>query len=180
MIASNQSQTYQNGVEYLQRVQLLLPAAHMIDVMDNLRDRVVICNWIGKEIESVNISLQAHLNACHDCFAPRDRQPVNIFAVPFSSSVRLDGFCNINISPTTILVDVGRVPSADWLALVAHEYAHAHLGYPGHDRAYAEVLSHLCLGLGFPQPLIDPVDSSLHYWPMYSPSIDPLAWWRGE
>ena len=180
MIASNQSQTYQNGVEYLQRVQLLLPAAHMIDVMDNLRDRVVICNWIGKEIESVNISLQAHLSACHDCFDPSDRQPVEIFAVPFSSSVRLDGFCNINISPTTILVDVGRVPSADWLALVAHEYAHAHLGYPGHDRAYAEVLSHLCLGLGFPQPSIDPVDSSLHYWPMYSPSIDPLAWWRGE
>ncbi len=180
MIASSQTQTYQNGVEYLQRVQLLLPDPQMVDIMANLRDRVLICNWIGKEIESVNISLQAHLNACHDCFDPRDRKPVEIFAIPFASSVQLDGFCNINTAPTTILVDVGRVASADWLALVAHEYAHAHLGCPGHDRAYAEVLSHLCLGLGFPQPSVIPVDRSLHYWPMYSPSIDPLAWWRGE
>lgn len=179
MIASNQTQTYRNGVEYLQRVQLLLPEAHMIDVMENVRDRVVICNWIGAQIEVVNISLQAHLNACHDCFDPRDRKSIDIFAIPFASSVRLDGFCNITTTPTTILVDVGRVPSTDWLALVAHEYAHAHLGYPGHDRAYAEVLGHLCLGLGFPQPSIVPVDRSLHYWPMYSPSIDPLAWWRG-
>jgi hypothetical protein len=188
VIASNHTQTYRDGVAYLQRMQLLLPDPQMIDVMDNLRDRVSICSQIGSQIEAVNVSLQVHLNACHDCFDPRvgvasleeTRQPIDIFAVPFSSSVRLDGFCNINITPTTILVDVGRVAPADWLALVAHEYAHAHLGCPGHDRAYAAVLSHLCLGLGFPQPSIVPVDRSLHYWPMYSPSIDPLAWWRGE
>jgi hypothetical protein len=180
VIASNQTQTYRNGVEYLQRVQLLLPDPQMVDVMDNLRDRVSICNWIGQEIESVNISLQAHLKACHDCFDPRARKSIDIFAVPFSSSVPLDGFCNINTTPTAILVDVGRVAPADWLALVAHEYAHAHLGYPGHDRSYAEVLSHLCLGLGFSQPSMVSDNRSLHYWPMYSPSIDPLAWWRGE
>jgi hypothetical protein len=180
VITSNQAQTYHDGVAYLQRMQLLLPEAQMIDVMANVRDRVSICNWIGDRIESVNRSLQAHLNACHDCFDSRDRKSINIFAIPFSSSVRLDGFCNINTTPTTILVDVGRVAPADWLALVAHEYAHAHLGCPGHDRAYAEVLSHLCLGLGLPQPSMVPGDRSLHYWPMYSPSIDPLAWWRGE
>ncbi len=180
MIASNQTQIYRSGVEYLERVQLRLPEPQMVDIMANLRDRVAICNWIGSQIKAVNSSLQSHLNACHDCFDPRDRKPVDIFAVPFSSSVRLDGFCNISTTPTTILVDVGRLAPADWLALVAHEYAHAHLGYPGHDRAYAEVLSHLCLGLGFPQPSIIPVDRSLHYWPMYSPSIDPLAWWRGD
>jgi hypothetical protein len=180
VIASNQTQTYRYGVEYLQRVQLLLPEAQMVDVMENVRDRVLICNWIGQEIKSVNISLQAHLNACHDCFDPIARKSIDIFAIPFSSSVQLDGFCNINTIPITILVDVGRVPSADWLALVAHEYAHAHLGYPGHDRSYAKVLSHLCLGLGFPQPSMTLDDRSLHYWPMYTPSIDPLAWWRGE
>ena len=180
MIASNQTQTYRNGVEYLQRVQLLLPAAQMVDVMENVRDRVLICNWIGEQIEAVNRSLQVHLNACHDCFDPLERKSIEICAVPFSSSVQLDGFCNIDTTPATILVDVGRVAPADWLALVAHEYAHAHLGYPGHDRSYAKVLGHLCLGLGFPQPSVIPVDRSLHYWPMYSPSIDPLAWWRGE
>ena len=180
MIASSKTITYQAGVEYLQRVQILLPDAQMVDVMNNLRDRVSICTWIGSQIEDVNKLLQAHLNACHDCFDLGARRSIQILAVPFSSAVRLDGFCNINTNPTTILVDVGRVAPTDWLALVAHEYAHAHLGYPGHDRAYAEVLSHLCLGLGFAQPSLQADDRSLYYWPTYSPAIDPLAWWRGE
>jgi hypothetical protein len=180
VIARNQTETYCVGVEYLQGIQSLLPEAQMVDVMDNLRDRVSICNWIGTQIESVNISLQAHLNACHDCFDLRDRKSIQIFAIPFASSVQLDGFCNITTVPATILVDVGRVAPADWLALVAHEYAHAHLGYPGHDREYAKVLSHLCLGLGFPQPSLVPDDRSLYYWPPYLASIDPLALWRGE
>ena len=180
MIASDRTQAYQIGVAYLDWVKSVLPDPQMIDVMSNLRDRVSICNWIGTQIESVNISLQAHLNACHDCFDIADRRPVQIFAIPFASSVQLDGFCNITTVPTMILVDVGRVAPADWLALVAHEYAHAHLGYPGHNRAYAEVLSHLCLGLGFAQPSFQPDDRSIYCWPPYSPSIDPLAWWRGE
>jgi hypothetical protein len=180
VIASSKTITYQAGFEYLQRIQILLPNPQMVDVMDNLRDRVSIYTWIGGQIEDVNKLLQAHLNACHECFDPAVRKSIQILAVPFSSAVRLDGFCNITTNPTTILVDVGRVAPADWLALVAHEYAHAHLGYPGHDRAYAEVLSHLCLGLGFAQPSLIPDNQSLYYWPTYSPAIDPLAWWRGE
>jgi hypothetical protein len=196
VIANDRTLAYRDGIAYLDKIKSLLPAAEMVDVMDNLRDRVSICNWIGIQIESVNRSLQSHLNACHECFdthvdvgvslplgtasLEESCQSIQIFAVPFASSVRLDGFCNIDTKPTTILVDVGRVAPANWLALVAHEYAHAHLGSPGHDRAYARVLSHLCLGLGFPQPSIIPDDRSLYYWPPYSPSIDPLAWWRGE
>jgi len=187
VIASDRTQAYRAGVEYLDRVQSVLPP-QTIDVMSNLRDRVSICNWIGKQIETVNRSLQVHLNACHDCFIPvvgaaalaQQRRSIQILAVPFASSVQLDGFCNIDTTPTTILVDVGRVAPADWLALVAHEYAHAHLGYPGHDRAYTEVLSHLCLGLGFAQPSFEPNDRRIYCWPPYSPTIDPLALWRGE
>jgi hypothetical protein len=196
VIASDTTEAYQLGVAYLERVRSVLPDPQMVDVMGNLRDRVSICNWIGTQIETVNRSLQVHLNACHDCFNPivgvgdslplgtasleENRQSIQILAVPFASSVQLDGFCNINTAPTTILVDVGRVAPADWLALVAHEYAHAYLGYPGHDREYAQVLSHLCLGLGFAQPSFQPEDRSIYCWPLYSPSIDPLAWWRGE
>jgi hypothetical protein len=180
VIARDRTPAYRAGVEYLNKAQSVLPDPQMIDVTRNLRDRVSICNWIGQQIETVNRSLQVHLNACDECFNLGDRRSIQILAVPFASSVQLDGFCNIQATPTTILVDVGRVAPADWLALVAHEYAHAHLGYPGHDRAYAEVLSHLCLGLGFPQPLLGADDRSIYCWPPYSPSIDPLAWWRGE
>ena len=179
MIANDQTEAEQMGLAYLAKVGAVLPP-QMVDVTSNLRDRVSICHWIGNQIETVNRSLRVHLTACHECFNPIERRSIQIFAVPFATSVRLDGFCNINTNPTTILVDVGRVPPPDWLALVAHEYAHAHLGYPGHDRAYAEVLSHLCLGLGFEQPSFEPDDRRIYCWPPYAAAIDPLAWWRGE
>lgn len=182
MIGHDHTPAYRDGVAYLDKIQFLLPDPQMVDVMDNLRDRVSICTWIGIQIEAVNRSLQSHLNACHGCFNPSERRSIQILAVPFAPSMQLDGFCNINTTPTTILVDVGRVAPADSLALVAHEYAHAHLGYPGHDRAYADVLSHLCLGLGFAQPSSSTDERSICYWPPYvvAPTIDPLAWWRGE
>jgi hypothetical protein len=180
VISSSQTPAYRDGVAYLQQVQLLLPDPRMIDVLQNVRDRVLICNWIGDQIELVNRSLQANVQACHECFDPVVRQSINIFAVPFASSVPLDGFCNITTVPTTILIDAGRVAPADWLAVVVHEYAHAHVGHPGHDRAYAQVLSHLCLGLGFRQPSMISNDQSLYSWPIYSSVLDPLAWWRGE
>jgi hypothetical protein len=179
-IASTQTEAYLLGVEYLQQLRSVLPEPQMLDVMENLRDRVSICTWIGKQIDAVNLLLKSHLNACHECFDPPDRRAIQILAVPLATSVQLDGFCNIQATPTTILVDVGRVPPPDWLALVAHEYAHAHLGYPGHDLAYADILSHLCLGLGFPQPPADRHDLSIYCWPPYSPKLDPLSWWRGE
>jgi hypothetical protein len=180
VIASEKTEAYRVGVEYIDKVRALVPDPQMVDVMSNLRDRVSICNWIGRQIKTVNHSLQTHLNTCHECFNLHDRRAMQILAVPFAASVQLDGFCNINTTPTTILVDVGRVAPPDWLALVAHEYAHAHLGYPGHDLEYVKVLSHLCLGLGLPQPSFTPDDRSIYCWPPYSPKIDPLSWWRGE
>ncbi|PSB55364.1 hypothetical protein [Chamaesiphon polymorphus] len=180
MISDDRTEAYRVGVEYIDKVCSLLPEPQMVDVMGNLRDRVAIYNWIGYQIEAVNNSLQTHVNTCHECFETIDRRSLQILAVPFAASVQLDGFCNINVRPMTILVDVGRVSPPDWLALVAHEYAHAHLGYPGHDLAYVKVLSHLCLGLGLPQPSLTPDDRSIYCWPPYSPAIDPLAWWRGE
>lgn len=180
MISNERIQVEQIGLSYLAKVRSILPDPQMVDVMSNLRDRVSICHWIGSQIETVNRSLQVHLNTCHECFNLGDRRSIQIFAVPFASSVQLDGFCNITTNPTTILVDVGRVAPADWLALVAHEYAHAHLGDPGHDREYVRILNHLCLGLGFAQPSFQPNDRRIYCWPTYVPTIDPLAWWRGE
>jgi hypothetical protein len=171
---------YDAGVAYLNQIRSVLPNPQMVDIMDNLRDRVIICNWIGQQIDRVNTLLQSHLDACHHCFVPLDRRSIQIFAVPLATSIRLDGFCNINTTPTTILVDVGRVAPPDWLALVAHEYAHAHLGYAGHDRAYAQILSHLCLGLGLSPPSPQHSDVDLYSWPPYPPALDPLAFWRGE
>lgn len=169
---------YNRGVEYLRVMQSLVPEKAMVDVMENVRDRVVICTWIGDNIHQVNAALQCCLLACHECFHPQKRRPTQIFAVPLAQSFGLDGLCNISTTPIAILVDVGRLAREDWLRLVVHEYVHAHLGSPGHNREFAAVLSHLCLGLGLEPP--GEQISLLPSWPPYTPTLDLLAFWRGE
>jgi hypothetical protein len=179
----------ERGAAYLQFAAQFLPEPDMIDVMQNLRDRDCICTGIGQQIDPINQMLQQHLLACHDCFHLPDRQPMQIFAVPLAQGYGLEGFCNIWTTPKTILVDVGRVVPADWLNLVVHEYAHAHLGDGGHHTAYAEVLTHLCLGLGLAAPPWLDADRStinglwleaqLQHHPPSTPTSDPLAFWCG-
>jgi hypothetical protein len=175
-----QTQLFESGVEYLQKVQSLLPDPQMVDVMGNIRDRSKIYPWIGSYIGAINLLLQSYLQACDECFEIDERRSIDIFAIPFADSVGLDGFCNLSTTPITIFVDIGRVAPADWRSLVAHEYAHAHLGYAGHDRTYAQTLHHLCLGLALPQPLATATPENLRYWPPYAPIVDRLAFWRGE
>jgi hypothetical protein len=175
-----QTQLFDRGVEYIQRMQSLLPDPHMVDVMANVRDRSQICLWIGTHIAAINLLLQSYIKACHECFEIGERRSIDIFALPFAPSVGLDGFCNLSTTPISIFVDIGRVAPADWRSLVVHEYAHAHLGYAGHDHRYARTLHHLCLGLALPQPLSTATPESLRYWPPYAPIVDRLAFWRGE
>jgi hypothetical protein len=151
----------------------------MIDVLDNVRDRDLICTWIGTHIESINAHVRSHLLTCHDCFRPAMRRPMQIFAVPLASSCGLDGFCNISTTPVTIAIDVGRVVPQHWLSLVVHEYAHAHLGSAGHHAEFATVLTHLCFVLGLRPPL-NQTEEILRRSPPYLPTSDPLAFWRGE
>jgi hypothetical protein len=171
--------SYTRGVEYLRVMQTLLPDPAMVDVMDNLRDRATICTWIGTHIWAVNEALQQSLLACHECFHPEQRRCITIYATPIAQAYRLDGLCNIATTPTTILIDAGRVAPEYWLSLVAHEYAHAHLGSPGHHQKFAAILSHLCLGLGLEPPRVQ-TEESLRSHPPYVPTHDPLAFWRGE
>jgi hypothetical protein len=171
--------SFNRGLEYLRWVERLTLEPGMVDVLDNLRDRSLICQWIGENIHRVNDRLNLCLQACHDCFHPQNRPHVQIFAVPLAQSFRLDGICNIQTRPIAILIDVGRVHPSDWLALVAHEYAHAHLGSSGHDASFAKVLAHLCLGLEL-EPLCwkTGMENQLRHFPPYVPVLDPLAFWR--
>jgi hypothetical protein len=153
----------------------------MVNVEENLRDRVLICTWIGENIETVNHKLNDCLQACHDCFHPQERRAIAIFAAPLAPAFNLDGVCNIRTHPITILIDAGRINPSDWLAVVAHEYAHAHLGNSGHDATFATVLSHLCLGLGLELPSWETgMETRLRHWPPCTTTPDPLAFWRGQ
>jgi hypothetical protein len=146
------------------------------------RSHILVCNWIGENIDAVNIQLNAYLQACHECFHLQERREIRVFAVPLAQSLGIDGLCNILIVPTTILIDVGRVAPTDWLSLVVHEYAHAHLGSSGHNYQFANILCHLCLGLGLEPPTWEAttMESSLRSWPYCKSTINPLAFWIGE
>jgi hypothetical protein len=182
MTNSRSNDAYIRGFKYLQMVRGFALEWRMVDVMDNLRDSTVICNWIGQNIDSVNAQLNIYLQACHECFYPDERRNIQIFAAPLVQSLGIDGLCNIWMAPTTILIDVGRIAPEDWFGLVIHEYAHAHAGNAGHNQQFAAVLFHLCLGLGFPLPIGEAsmIEKSLRSWPHCRSVTDPLAFWRGD
>ncbi|MEQ8960532.1 MAG: hypothetical protein RLP02_21850 [Coleofasciculus sp. C2-GNP5-27] len=168
------------GYEYLEAVRQLALEPRMVDISDNPRVRDRICTWIGYNIDTVNAELNSCLNACHDCFHPEMRRPIQIGAAPLAQEYGIDGFCNILLNPVTILIDVGRTAPQDWLGIVVHEYAHAYLGSPGHDRRFFDVLSHLCLGLGLQPPVWQPdLENYLRNWPHCRSLANPLAFWMG-
>ena len=179
------SDAFTKGLHYLQRMQQLALEPEMVDVMYNLRDRSTICTWIGQHIDAINAELYGHLLACYGCFYAQNRPAIQVLAVPLSPTLGIDAQCNILARPITILIDVGRVAAPDWLAIVAHEYAHAHVGHPGHSAEFCAVLSHLCLGLGLEPPPAQPDLSAAAYttalqsWPYCRSLADPLAFWRG-
>ncbi|MGI0492989.1 hypothetical protein ACN4EG_14500 [Alkalinema pantanalense CENA528] len=163
---------------YLQEMQGYALVPGMVNFFELNPDRLIIFDWIQANIQQVNHQLQQYLYACHACFNPDEQPALQIFGVPLSPYFGVDAFCNFSSQPMTILIDVGRVEPHLWLGLVAHEYAHAKVGLPGHDRAFAEVLNHLCLGLGLPCP--GTTEAQLKHYPGGAAVIDAIAFWRGS
>lgn len=172
---------FQKGLAYLYQVRSLAPQPDLITLMQDPQHRLLACTWIGSQIDPINASLQNCLQRCQSCFHPWKQRPLQIFAAPLSQAAGLDGLCNLQTQPTTILVDVGRVVAEDWLALVAHEYAHAHLGSSGHQADFVAVLTHLCLGLELALPLPLPTqESAWRSLPPYRSPSQPLDFWLGK
>jgi hypothetical protein len=171
---------FTRGLDYLYGVRSLALEPEMISLIDDEMQRVPICTWIGTHIEAVNHQLNACLQACHECFHPWEQPLIQIYAVPIAQSYGLDACCNFQTRPYTILVDTGRIRPQHWLPVVVHEYAHAHVGSPGHHQQFAQSLTHLCLGLEIPPPPPDAIEPYLRSYPPCWPTQDPLAFWRGE
>ncbi|NJP11344.1 MAG: hypothetical protein HC866_19255 [Leptolyngbyaceae cyanobacterium RU_5_1] len=181
LLITTSADPFTRGLDYLYGARSLALDPEMVDVVYDLDRRIPICTWIGNHIAAVNGFLTTCLQACHDCFHPDQRRPAQIFAAPLAESFGIDGVCNLQTDPITLLIDVGRVVPEDWLALVIHEYAHAHAGSPGHHQEFARSLAHLCLGLEIAPPSGQPsLEASLRFYPNCRPTHDPLMFWRGE
>lgn len=170
---------FARGLAYLQQVQKLALDANLIVLNVPARDQIALCTWIGLHIDRINLELNHCLQACQSCFHEWEHRPLQIYAAPFNASYGIDGLCNLHTLPPTILIDAGRVESWEWLGLVAHEYAHAHVGSGGHGRSFYAALSHLCLGLGLPQPPPEQEDQ-LKHWPPSCSRVDAIGFWRGK
>lgn len=177
---------FEVGFDYLAKVRSQALSPDMIDPGQAMAQRIRVCEWIGKHIYEINLLLNAYLHACHQCFEPHERPDIQILAAPLASELGLDGLCNIFTDPITMLIDVGRVDPADWICVVAHEYAHAYLGTPGHTDQFQDVLNHLCLGLGlepfvgFDHLSVMEREQHLQHWPRCQTRRNSLAFWRGE
>lgn len=180
LIMTTSRDPFTRGLDYLYGVRSLALEPEMVDRVHDLEHRDRICTWISEQIEAVNAQLNVCLQACHACFHPWEQPSVQIFAAPLAPAFGLDALCNLQTKPISILIDVGRVMPQDWLLVVAHEYAHAHAGTPGHHPQFARSLAHLCLGLAIDLPVFQPGgEDSLRFYPSYLPTKDPLAFWEG-
>jgi hypothetical protein len=175
---SAQADPVMQGAAYLRWVQQLALDPNLVVMPAEPGAQMHLCRWLGKQMGEINATLRVHLEECQACFHPKERSPMQVLAAPLNSCYTIDAVCNPLTTPATILVDVGRVVPEDWLKLVMHEYAHAHLGLPGHGDRFREVITHLCLGLGFapPPPALNP-DLLLRQWPPCQPTDDPQAFW---
>lgn len=185
LIPPQMADPFVRGSDYLNAVRQLALDPGMIQVGEEIANRIRICTWIGQHIDAINLELNACLDTCHQCFQADLRREMHIWAAPLASDLGVDGLCNILLDPVVILIDVGRIDPADWLSIVVHEYVHAYLKSPGHDRHFLAVLTHLCLGLGLEPPVVEGMDrvrmeAVLRNWPHCGSRKDPLTFWIGN
>lgn len=166
------------GKAYLEFLQQFALEPGMIDVSCPIEP-------IGGHLDRLNALLNQHLVACQDCFYPADRVAAQVWAGPIDSKFGVDAFCNVQVRPAALIIDVSRVVPDDWPRLVAHEYAHAIVGDSGHSRRYAEVLQHLCRGWGwellptFAHGGIDCYGTTLATFPPCRSTPRPMDFWQG-
>lgn len=179
MVASHSSTgDYEQGRAYLAQMQRLALEPSLVNLSVSEQWEVKICCAIAQKVPQINQELATYLDRCQQCFYSQQRLKVQIFATPFAQHLNIDGLCNLQTQPITILIDVGRIVPQDWLSAVAHEYAHAQVGLAGHHPAFLKTLTHLCLGLGLtPPPPKGLPESQLRNWPPCEPTSDPLAFW---
>ncbi|MGB3311040.1 MAG: hypothetical protein WBG32_11855 [Nodosilinea sp.] len=136
-------------------------------------------SWIGVHVHEVNRQLNTILSDLLACFEVNQRPEVQIFAAPIATQAGVDGFC-CDRSPTTLMVDPGRILPADWPGLVAHELAHAVAKASGHGAEFERAIAHLCLAQDLPVPTPNLSANALSHWPPCRHNPQPEAFWLGQ
>lgn len=139
---------------------------------------LAVLTVIGERIHDLNQRLNDILIALLSCLRPEEQPAIHLVAAPIALKVGIDGFCNLNTQPITLVVDPSRIAPVDWPHLVVHELAHALSQGSGHGPRFFEILSSLCLAQDLPIPPSDSLQRGvLPYWPPCRPNPDANLFW---
>jgi hypothetical protein len=174
---SENAETPRKSAQYLGVVRDLSINPYWVGLSEQGSDCSVALNWLASHIGSINRELDAILQDCLGCFHAGQRPEVQIFAAPILPRAGIDGFCNPDVQPVTLVVDPGRVARADWYRLVIHELAHAMAKSAGHGEPFRTALGHLCLAFDLPTPPDDSPDL-LQIWPPYEANPHWAEFWH--
>jgi hypothetical protein len=170
------------------------PVVRANDYLRWVRQRAIQADWIaltnaedqhlatlmaiGTSIHQLNQRLHQMLDTLLLGLRPEERPRVQIVAAPIALKVGVDGFCNLQTSPITLIVDPSRILPADWLHLVVHELAHAVTQGVGHGSRFFQTLSTLCIAQDLPLPPSDSLQRGvLPYWPPCRPNPGAEQFW---
>ncbi len=163
---------------YLAWVRQFLPDYDWVTVTTIADAELAVLTAIGFHIEAINQQLTLLLAELVSCWPGHRQRSVQILAAPLAPRLGIDGFCNMTVVPTTLIVDPGRVEFRDWSHLIAHELAHAMAQTPGHGPGFCRALEHLCVAQGLPLP--PPQPELLRFWPPCQPHPQPTQFWLGN
>ena len=163
---------------YLAWVRQLLPGCDWVTLTDISQTELAMLVALGSHIQAINQELTLLLADLISCWPNYHQRSVQILAAPLAPRLRIDGFCNMTVVPTTLIVDPGRVDPRDLTHLVAHELAHAIAQTPGHGPGFYRALEHLCLAQGLPLP--PPQPELLKFWPPCQPHPQSTQFWLGN
>lgn len=163
---------------YLAWVRQFLPDYDWVTIPTIDQTEVTVLTAIGSHIQAINQQLAVLLADLVSCWPGHRQRSVQILAAPLAPHLQIDGFCNMAATPTTLIVDPGRIEPGNWPHLIAHELAHAMAQTPGHDQRFYNALEHVCVAQGLPLP--PPQPELLRFWPPCQPHPQPTEFWLGN
>ncbi|MGF1567575.1 MAG: hypothetical protein ACFCVD_05835 [Nodosilinea sp.] len=167
--------------QYFRVLRELAVQADWVALAETGPSPLAALTWIGHHIHIINGQLGDILTDLLSCFEPGQHPSVQILAAPIAPKARVDGFCNLQVQPITLVVDPSRVVPTDWQNLVAHELAHGVARTAGHGLGFRQALTHLCLAQDLPlPPTVDTDDEVLKYWPPYQSNPGAEQFWIGR
>ena len=154
------------AAHYLQALRDLAVRADWITLGDGATPPTAALIGIGQYVHAINRQLDRILQHFLDCFEIAQQPQVQVFAAPIMAKAGIDGFCNFQHHPITLMVDPSRILTADWPHLVAHELAHGIARTDGHGPRFKQALDHLCLAHDLPLAPGNSLETNvLPYWP---------------